>query len=186
MTKKGADDTPISVNQTMTDSPGSFQAARDLVINTGETSETKEKLREIAETLKGLGEQHSKEKLLKQYPLGYVIFEIDHKNLVFPYDQQLLDEYDIDWSVVKLNPAPAGRFDLRLPDFRRKAGGEIVHLQLAGKKEASKYAAGATLGGLAMLCQILDVREDGMIFLVGFAPFVGPNSSNTVKQPPSL
>ena len=36
-------------------------------------------------------------RLLQKYPLGFVIFGLDYRNAVLPYQDRLLDEYEIDW-----------------------------------------------------------------------------------------
>lgn len=75
-------------------------------------SKTDEKLDEVTRLLKQLGEEDGRRRLLAKYPLGYVIFELDYKRGILPYDQQLLDQYDIDWSVVRLTKNTGGGVNL--------------------------------------------------------------------------
>ena len=171
MNKKSDDNEPEpqSVNQTMSDSPHGLQVGRDFIFNQGDTAETKEKLREIHEAIKALGAQASNESLLKQFPLGYVIFDIDFKNQVTPYDQHLVSQYDIDWSVVELK-TNAQKYALRLPDFRPKSGdGGLTDIWISAAKEPSIYASGACVNDLMVLGRILAVTEKGVVFVVGFA-----------------
>lgn len=50
---------------------------------------TEAKVVEIARLVKGLEEQRTREELLKKYPLGYVVFDLEYTNTVLPYVNQL-------------------------------------------------------------------------------------------------
>jgi hypothetical protein len=128
---------------------------------------TTKRFDEIQQQLKALGESASRESLLKEYELGYVVFEIDYKNSVFPYDQQLLDQYDIDWSVVKLQ-LTANRYQLRLPNMRKKVGGSpVISGVISGPKEVSHLSDGYFIEDLMVMARILALHENGAIFVVG-------------------
>jgi hypothetical protein len=132
---------------------------------------TEQKIDEIARLLKDQGENVSREKLLKRYPLGYVIFDIGYTNSVFPYDKQLLDEYEIDWSRVGFSKITADQFEIRLPNVRRKDQKEGFIVQdavIGGRPRVGSEYGGFSTGGLEVWGEIVAIRETGIVFVVGF------------------
>jgi hypothetical protein len=102
-----------------------------------------------------------------------VVFEVDHVRRVFPYDNRLLQHYDIDWTVVSVTPLGDGRVRIRLPDFSDRrpngAGGSkgiegIVPLRVTG------YGFGVSIGEVGMAGDIIDVRDNAIVLVVGFFP----------------
>ncbi len=137
--------------------------------DSSQESKVNEKLDAITKILEAQGDAFSQKELLKKYPLGYIIFEVNYQNSVFPYDRQLLEQYDLDWSVVGFTKITEESYDLRLPDMQRRGyPTTIKNVHISGRKQASKYANGVALGELMMLSQIIAVRETGIVFLVGF------------------
>ncbi|HEX3035619.1 MAG TPA: hypothetical protein VHT73_10900 [Thermodesulfobacteriota bacterium] len=113
------------------------------------------------------------EKLLERYPLGYVIFDINYKNEVFPYEKQLLDKYELNWDVVELTRPTKETFKLRLPDFQKKNGSGTTDIYITGPlkgtlEEEKPFDNGIAIGKVMMLSRILEVRNDGIIFIIGF------------------
>lgn len=149
---------------------------RNVVTINPDNPEYAKKLQEIADAIKAQGETISREKLLAKFPLGYVIFELDYKDEVFPYSSQvILDKYELDWSVVRFTKNTATRVRIRLPDFKRKGGGGAVeNVYIEGPKQVGNIG-GPVIGGLAMLGEILAVRDKGIVFLVGFVQLKIPD-----------
>ena len=94
---------------------------------------------EIKELLKGLGDSINTSKLLAEYPLGYVIFDVNYTNEVFPYQRQGLEKYEFNWSVVRIMKNTADRIELRLPDMRLKDGTAAVTNVVTGGRKAVGY-----------------------------------------------
>ncbi|MGH7325465.1 MAG: hypothetical protein ACREJ9_12585 [Candidatus Rokuibacteriota bacterium] len=118
--------------------------------------------------LQSFGERVRPERLLRKFPLGYVIFEVDHMNQVPPYDRRLLDEYEVDWSVVRLKDL-GDRVDLRLPDFRHRGeGGALADVHIVLPKQVTGLGAGAQVGDLAIVGELVAIRETGIVFVIGF------------------
>jgi hypothetical protein len=139
---------------------------------TGTDAKIEELRTEIRTLLEPLGDNISRQKLLAKYPLGYVIFDVDYKNSVFPYESQaVLDRYEFDWRVVSLTEDAAGRIAVRFPDVRQKDGGIAMdHLLFYSPKRVGKFHALYTLGDVTILGEILAFRENRIVFLVGFEP----------------
>jgi len=131
--------------------------------------ESDKKLDEIKDLLKGQGEAVSREKLLAIYPLGYVIFELDYENRVFPYQSQsILDKYEINWSAVKFTVNTPTRVEIRLPDLKLKdGGGGVTDVRTGGTKKVGNLG-GASVGELTVWGEILAISDKGIVFLVGF------------------
>ncbi len=141
------------------------------------------KLDEILKLLKSEKGEHTKpENFLKKYPLGYVLFDIDQKNSVFPYaTESLLRNWEFDWSNVKLTEdSERNILWLTLPDMLQKSGqNRFKNIRIGGQKKIGQFdGIFLTDGTMAMKGEILSIRQSGIVFLIGFdhAPRVG--SSN--------
>ena len=64
-------------------------------------------------------------KLLAKYPLGYVIYDINYQNSVFPYQTKVFDKWNFDWSTAKVTTSPDGLLLVTLPDMTSKSGSSL-------------------------------------------------------------
>jgi hypothetical protein len=131
------------------------------------------RLDEITKLLKAQGNQVSPKNLLAKYPLGYTIFDVDYTNSVYPYQSRALDTWDFDWSVVTLRDTAAfpGTVMLRIPDIRGKEGrGPIMrNINIGAPKRVGPFdGIPFTDGVIDMKAEILAIRGDGIVFLIGF------------------
>jgi hypothetical protein len=131
-------------------------------------SRAEEKMDDIKRLMESLGDRYSREKLLTKYPLGYVIFEIDHTNAVFPYDRQLIDKYNLDWSHVGITKSTENLIELRLPDIKTKDGKPILTNNLTGGPKRIGNMGGGAVEEMMFWGEILDIKKTGIVFLVGF------------------
>ena len=135
---------------------------------------TNARLDEITKLLKAQGEHVGKKALLARYPLGYVIFDVDSTDSVFPYRKELLDKWDFDWSVVRITGDPE-KIVIRIPDIRRRGASQpfMRDISVGGAKKTGPFAGGMTIvsdGELNMKAEILAIRNDGIVFVIGFSP----------------
>ena len=133
------------------------------------------RLDEITRLLKAQGENVSKKTLLAKYPLGYVIFDVDSTDSVFPYKKELVERWDFDWSVVRLTESTHSDIAIRMPDIRRKGASHplISGIGIGGEKKVGPFAGGVNIftdGTINMKAEILAIRHDGIVFLIGFSP----------------
>jgi hypothetical protein len=133
-----------------------------------EKQETTARLDEITGILKAQGDAAKREKLLIKYPLGYKIFELDYQNEIKPYrGQPLLDKYELDWSVVRFTKNTADQVEIRLPGMRLKDGtGSITEGVVGGRKKVGNLSC-MFLHELVVCGEILTIRDNGIVFLVG-------------------
>ena len=96
------------------------------------------------------------------------IFELD-ENVVIPYETlSVLGEYQFDWTVVKVIQNTKDRIAIRLPDARRKDGSLAISEAMTGGKKQVGELGGVSLDDLIVWGEILAIRENGVVFLVGF------------------
>jgi hypothetical protein len=127
------------------------------------------KLDEITKLLKQQGSPINKDDLLKKYPLGYVIFDLDHKNHVVPYQAEaILDNYEIDWTGVRVEENAPGRIVLHMPSLKTKNGSAAFTGASTGGAKRVGNLGGAGVNGLMELGEILAIGKEGIVFLVGF------------------
>lgn len=135
------------------------------------TPPSEAKVDEVIDILRQKGDAYNPVRLLKKYPLGYAIFEINYQNTVIPQESlSKFREYEVDWTVVKVIQNTKDQIALRLPDLKRKDGtAGITNVKTGGRKKVGNLGCGIigteteTLG----LCgEILAIREDGIVFLV--------------------
>jgi hypothetical protein len=111
------------------------------------------------------------EMLLKKYPLGYVVFDVDHKNSVFPYDTIALDKWDFDWSVVGYKQY-GNELAVRFPNIRPKQGpGPIItnaRVNTPKKVGALSVKVFFSDGVIDLTGEILAIRKNGIVFVIGF------------------
>jgi len=115
-----------------------------------------------------LRQKVDQEKLRQKYPLGYLIFELNG-NVVIPYETlSVLGEYQFEWTVVKVIQNTKDRIAIRLPDARRKDGSLAISEAMTGGKKQVGNLGGVSLGDPIVWGEILAIRENGVVFLVGF------------------
>jgi hypothetical protein len=127
------------------------------------------KLDEITKLLKEQANHIKEEDLLKKYPLGYVIVDVDKSNQVFPYKSKaILANYEIDWTGVGVDEGPPGRITLHLPSLRTQDGKSGFTSASTGGPKRVGNLGGAMVNGLMEWGEILAISKEGIVFLVGF------------------
>jgi hypothetical protein len=116
--------------------------------------------------------------LRTKYPLGYVVFEIDHKNSVLPYKHELTDDYDVNWEGVGIIDNGPGFIALQMPTVRDKLQSDSISFDLKalGPKQVGTLGAftfipkGNWQRAVVIKSEILAIRESGTVFVVGLEP----------------
>jgi hypothetical protein len=140
------------------------------------------RLNDIIRLLKTQGDKVSPKNLLARYPLGYTIFDVDYTNSVYPYQSRALDRWDFDWSVVTLrrdiqSGKAADTLRIRIPDIQGKngRGPKIMNVNIGGTKKVGSFDGIIFSDGIIdMKAEILAIRDDGIVFLIGFTDAVTP------------
>jgi hypothetical protein len=114
--------------------------------------------------------------LLEKYPLGYVVFDVDKENSVFPYDTQyILNDWVFDWSTVKMSERKKNNQDtvwLTLPNIRSRRDPRTVieNNSVGWPKRVGPIAVNILrTPTFDMKAEILAVKPNGVMFLIGFA-----------------
>lgn len=118
---------------------------------------------------------NKEETLRKLFPSGYVIFDVDHTNAVFPYPSHDLEDFRIDWSKAAVLEHSPSTVTLRLPDlYEMKHQNSVLGSDVSwtppvlesvfwvGKMESSSFDC-LVEGG-----ELLSVQNSGVVFVIGF------------------
>jgi len=115
-----------------------------------------------------IGSRIAQDELRSKYPVGYTIFKIRGEREHQEYETQLMDQYKFDWNVAAVTLNTPERIELRLPDILRKDGKRgFTNITTGGPRRLGNLG-GVSVGGLLMIPEILEIRDDGVVFLVGF------------------
>ena len=108
--------------------------------------------------------------LKKKYPLGYVIFDLDYQNKLRPLISKV-KKYQVDWSVVGFTKNTSTSIELHLPDVI-KDGKKILTGAITGGPKKVGDLGGAWFGDsdgtVFMWGEIMEIGDNGIVFLVGF------------------
>jgi hypothetical protein len=116
--------------------------------------------------------------LRTKYPLGYIVFDIDHSNSILPFKHELTDDYDIDWKGVGVTDSTPEFIAVRLPTVRDKLQPDSLGFQFGalGPKQIGTLGAftyipqGNWHRAIVVKCEILAIRKSGTVFVVGLEP----------------
>ena len=135
--------------------------------------QAKELIKKLDKVLKSQ-EELTPEKLLLRYPLGYVIFDANYQNAVFPYQTRgEVDKWHVNWSRFKYVMTDDSVY-FQMPDFTYTADGRngvaFWNNTIKCKKVVGSLCGGAffAMEKVQMSGDILAVRPDGVVFLFGF------------------
>jgi hypothetical protein len=137
---------------------------------------TETRLGNIEKVIKGIGETYTREALLKKYPMGYVVFDLEYTNSVFPYDQKLPDGFELDWKGVGFTAITKDSYELRLPSVSKDGQKFLGNPIVSGPKQADGLGNGFAFGDTLVVAEILAITERGMVFVIGFKQVPGISS----------
>ena len=128
----------------------------------------------IADQTRGNDEALLREKLLREYQLGYVIFDLNYQNSVLPYySRKLLDSYYIDWNVVRVN-ANADIVAVKLPNIASKKSGSLMaENSVALPKRVGVRRRVIYIDDISINVEILAITKDSVVFVIGLEPYQG-------------
>lgn len=109
--------------------------------------------------------------LLQTYPQGYILFGIDHENIVIPYASRLKSDYKLNWDGARVLQITAEEVEVQLPDIYTKDGKEAVINSSIGISRYVGYKGrgrNLTIGNLRIAMGILSDDKNGIIIVAGF------------------
>lgn len=149
-----------------------------ITVITGSDPKVKPQLDRIEKLLKDKQNTLAPDKLLAEYPLGYVIFDISDQKTLFPYQTKgELAQWNIDWDAFRYSEksGPHGEMvDVKIPDIRYSAGNSqfvVTGVSLSCPKRVGGLCGGGTIvrnGSIGMFAEILSISPKGTVFLFGF------------------
>ncbi len=131
---------------------------------------------ELKKIRKLLDSRFSEEKLKTAYPVGYAIFRIDGTGERHFFEVQLTDQYQIDWSVVRIVDSTPQRITIQLPDVVHvKSGNRSSNNSIDGRKRVGPnnfmtWRLRGTPGSdehIDLITEILEIQENGIVLLMG-------------------
>ncbi|MGA2677820.1 MAG: hypothetical protein ABSF37_00815 [Sedimentisphaerales bacterium] len=159
------DNANLTVDQRTGIDPNEY---RSLAEEKGRTDEKiaklKEEMREIDAT------KH--DDLLKRYSLGYILFYIDHTNMVIPYESHIKTECAVDISESKVVYIGEKGIDIELPNIECKGGPTIIECICGIKREIGQQTPiFGHFHGIQMYSEMLVDHGDSFVCVLGFATY---------------
>jgi hypothetical protein len=128
----------------------------------------KELEKQLVALLKPQQDQLTPDKLLKKYPLGYIIFNFDYSQRVFPYKSELVEDWTLDWSKARLIDL-GNQIKLLWPDMLGPHGARFSDNSTTTAKEVTTQPIGImTFSDISMKMEVLAVPKDSVVVLLGF------------------
>lgn len=165
-------------SQGATNSPNTnVNGNNDTVINNSSDPKVLARLDEIKKLLQTRGDDATPKELLKRYPLGYVVFDVDYTNSVFPYKSEALSDFDIDWSGVEIKNSPPGNVLIRVPNITGKgkwSGFREMTVGITTPKELGPFKRVGYLvvfNDIGLKGEILAISEKGIVVVLGFTHY---------------
>jgi hypothetical protein len=110
----------------------------------------------------------SPQALLHRYPLGYVFFNGEYESSIFPYGAgNHLEEWTFDWRTVKILHNTENRIVFQIPDIYINGRRAMSRNSATVNKEVREFIL-IDFGNTKMLLEILKIRKDSIVFLIGF------------------
>ena len=109
--------------------------------------------------------------LIAKYPLGYVLFSIDHRNIIIPNSSVLLKDYEIDWNSAKILSISEDEISIRLPTIiQTKKNISLFEVTFVGKRIIGVFDHPMNIMGTKIVAELLEDTKEGIIALIGFKP----------------
>ncbi|HLY42488.1 MAG TPA: hypothetical protein VKR52_14835 [Terracidiphilus sp.] len=121
-------------------------------------------------------------RLSAEYPLGYVIFDIDHTDAVFPYPVHGLEGFTFEWGTAAMMENTPDLVTIRLPDLYLESM-RIAFLRNSvswvtppfENKAIRAYAVNSGGHTVVVNCEILSKTDKGVVFVIGIAEVRSPS-----------
>ncbi len=114
------------------------------------------------------------EKLLRKYPIGYVIFDVNYENAVFPYQARgELEKWNIAWNTFKYTQDNSGKIIyLQLPEINYRStpendGPHFDSHTFTCPKKVGTVCAGIQIDNVVVAAKILEITPTGVVFILG-------------------
>jgi len=160
------------------------------VVQCRHSSKSDEKNRELTTANKALIEYNREllenlitnkyeEDLKVKYPSGYTLFGVDHsrtfKNESIPHRSNLLEEYEFDWSRVRISEVTETTVTIELPNIRykplnTKLFGQAMTIPKSPKGQSCKYPVRPEGTKNRIFVEFVEYHDSFYVFAIGFKP----------------
>lgn len=128
-----------------------------------------DKITELLEKNLENKDRYQPDALLKRYPRGYVIYELNYSNQVFPYDKRLLEGFNIDWSRTGIVGVTDDLITVQLPYMNNPERRMTFQNMLASvHRRVGATTATIQVDDVIQVVELVAIREKGFVFLIGF------------------
>jgi hypothetical protein len=132
----------------------------------------KSQLARIEKLLKTQQNNLTPDKLLSKYPLGYVIFDVNYQNEVFPYQTRgEIEKWHLDWNSFSYS-VTNDSLSFSPPTFTYQDSGGVglkaFDNTFRCRKVVGQLCGSYTVNNVRMLSEILAVHSDVVVLIFGF------------------
>ena len=118
--------------------------------------------------MKRINEERHRE-LIAKYPLGYVLFGIDHKEIIIPYKSQIENQFDINWNPAQVKEVTSEIVRLTLPDiYWARQNATIRNYTFGFSRKVGFPKSALLMAGIEVITEILSDDKKGIVILIGF------------------
>lgn len=124
------------------------------------------KIEDLVKAIKQI-ENYEYDNLRMEYPFGYVLFSVDHKNIVTPHKSKFPPSVIIDWESTEIKVSKEEVIFV-IPDM--KIGGMMFRKCILPCKRKIGERSYMSFGNIDLQGKILDDDGENIICIFGFAP----------------
>jgi hypothetical protein len=107
--------------------------------------------------------------LIQKYPLGYILFAIDHTKSIIPYNSDIKKRYRVDWDTASITSLSQERIEINLPNISDKVDGGVLEEGYAIIPRIVGYIAHhLNWEEISILSEVLFDNNKEVIILLGF------------------
>ena len=111
-------------------------------------------------------------KLLKQFPLGYVVFTATVRKEIIPLTKPTTNDFEVDWHSAAVREITSTNVLVAFPDFVYRPINWRVNGMTVGldRKEGSGSQGMVSMGEFTTAVKVIHDDEDGVIIVLGLTP----------------
>lgn len=126
------------------------------------------KMLSLLEEMQRIDETEYK-KLIQKYPHGYILFAVDHKENIIPYNSHLIrEQYEIEWNTAKAILSEEEMFFAFPTMYGKKRKVSFVGNTVSIPRGVVSYPSGFEIFGLGIYAELLVDNSDVVIGVIGF------------------
>jgi hypothetical protein len=113
-------------------------------------------------------ERTASAELIKKYPLRYVLFAVDHKEIILPNEGSALNEFDFSWETARVIKLNRDEIMIQLPNMIHRKNNIIISNFTSGGKRKIGVLDRNGFAGVRIFTELLADDDAGIVALIGF------------------